>query len=288
MMRSHLAASRRPRRTPLLALCALSALGAAAVGTGAVANASAPPQPPVTVLDAGDGEPVTIPPPYAVGQAATSSTSFTVDVDIDGEQQSTTLQLDLGLSVAELTADGGAVVNSTINGLHSDAGSLGTVDDVVGVTIAQTVSASGQTLSSELVDDGQLTAAQREGAATVMESVNSTTFAFPETPIAVGATWETQQSVDASGIAIPATYHFRLRSVDAEHYTVDVTFDAAIDTDVGGAHVSGTIDGKGTIEGSVDNPLLVDYRMQEVADLSSDDGTSLHMQIVIAATATPA
>ena len=121
-----------------------------------------------------------------------------------------------------------------------------------------------------------------------MESINSTSFAFPDTPIAVGATWEAQQSVDASGISIPATYRFHLRAVDADHYTVDVTFDADIDTDVSGTHVSGTIDGKGTIRGALDNPLLVDYRLQEVADLTSDDGTSLHMQIVVDAAATPA
>jgi len=243
----------------------------------------------VSLLEAGEGETITLPVPYAVGQSASTSATFDTSLDLSGAGTDETItfafRLDLTSTVTEVDEDGGSVVTSTIDGVEWIERAEGVDDsiaeDVAGVTYAESFDVSGVSESRELVDDDELTADQRPAAEEFIGQ-SSVAFSFPGEPVAAGATWTSDTTVESNGMEFPATYQYELVSLDAESYVIDVTYDSPVDTEVDGTDVSGQISGSGTITGAIDNPLEVDFELEQDASISAaDGGESMDMQMTI-------
>ena len=244
----------------------------------------------VSVFDAGEGATIELPVPYEVGQSASMSATFDASIDVSGggidETVAFAFRLDLTATVAEVTDDGGSVVNSTIDGAEWIEQPEGIADDLigdlVGLTYAETYDASGSPQSRELINDEGLSAEERQAAEELITQSESVAFGFPAEPVAVGATWTSEATVNSNGVEIPATYQYELVRLDDESFTIEVTYDSPVDTEVGGADVSGRISGSGTITGATDNPLELAYEFVQDATISAQqDGQAIDMQMSI-------
>lgn len=224
------------------------------------------------------GDTITLPVAYEVGQTASTSTTFGLSLDVNDESFVVTLLLDLSSTVAELTDDGGAVVHNTIDGVDvvdaPDDFDDATLADAVGVSYAETFDGTGKSRSTELLDEGDLTASQREAAQGLLGESTSVSFGFPEEPVAVGDTWTTDETLDTNGIKIPVTYELRLTALDTESYTIALRYDTDVDESVDGMDVTGRVRGTGTITGAVDNPLEVSYSVTQDAQMQAGEGES--------------
>lgn len=268
---------------------ALALMGTAALASGC-GEADADAATVISVLGAGEGETIELPVAYEAGQTASSSATFDTSIDISGggtdETVSFAFRLDLTATVAEVDEDGGAVVNSTIDGAEWIEQPDGLEDDLVanlvGLTYAETYDASGATESRELVDDEGLSEDQRQAADEFLGQSESVAFAFPDDPVAVGATWTSEATVNSNGVEIPATYQYELVALDDESFTIELTYDSPVDTEVDGTDVSGRINGSGTITGAVDNPLELAYEFVQDASISAQQGgQSVDMQMSV-------
>jgi hypothetical protein len=272
----------------LIALAGAGSLASACGGDSAGATDSATV---VSVLDAGEGDSIVLPVPYQVGQSASTTNTFDTTIDLSGggmdENVTLAFQLDLTSMVTAVDDDGGSVVDSTIEGLEwieqPDGFDVGAAEDLVGVMYSETYDSSGAATSRELIDADALTAEQRQAADEFLMQAESVAFGFPGGPVAPGATWTSDTSVNSSGVELPVTYHYELVSLDAGSYTIEVTYDSQVDTSVDGTDLAGEISGRGTITGAVDNPLALSFSFEQDVDISAGDGgQSLDMQMALA------
>jgi len=211
-----------------------------------------------------------LPAPAAVGQAA--DVSIALDGSIDGSPAAGSVSIRLAMSreVSAVAPDGGYDTISTIADLdvgQAPAGfDSGGLDALVGVSIAQSFSVTGEPVTAgSAVGGGD---GQSVHFADLIGWVGAISIGFPGGPVAVGASWTSAGRAGGfGGIAVPVTYQCRLASVDNGVYALEISYASnfsASGTALG--DVSGTIAGWGTITGSLGNPLVVSGSVNQSID----------------------
>lgn len=277
----------RRRRRPLarLAVPAVAVLGTLAAAGTAQAGSDEPGEPEPTLLDAGDGETIELPVPYAVGQAAVIDSTFATEMKVAGVEIDFTLNLVLDSQVTELTAEGGALIESLIADVAATSADpsldLSSIEDVAGLSYVETYSPEGVVLDTELLGLESLSPEQRSAAQELLASSQSVDLEFPKGAVGVGARWDADTMFESQGLSIPVTYHYELVALDAATYTVEISYDADVDTTIQGAHVSGTVSGRGTIVGDRENPLMSTVDVTQDLEMTMAGQGTITMRIEV-------
>ena len=75
-------------------------------------------------------------------------------------------------------------------------------------------------------------------------------------------------------------YTYELTGLTAEGYTISLSYDAAIDDEISGADVTGSVSGTGTIVGSRTNALAMSVTVDQNVDMEFD-GDEIHFAITV-------
>ena len=268
----------RRRRRPRVA-AALAGLSVAVAGvSGATDVAGAAPA----------DDTIELPLPYEVGQEASFVGTFTtaVDATVSGDSQTFALTMALGYdsTVTEVGDDGSAVVRSTFTSAEvlegADDIDTSSIDDLVGVSYEEDYDADGTVTDRRVVDEESLTDEQVAAAEDFLTQEATTAVVFPDHPVAVGDTWTDETTIESQGVSIPATYTYELVDLSEQGYTISLSYDAAIDAEVAGSDVTGSVSGKGTIEGSRSNSLAMSVTVDQDVDMEFD-GDEIHFGITV-------
>jgi len=288
----------RTFRAPALALT-FGALSLSLASCGDDEGAEVTPGP-VAVEDAGaeDGR-VELPGSAEVGQTGSSAATIDMRLGIEGgggaEEVPVSVRLDYDAEVVEADT-AGYVVENTFTGaevLDAPAGAdFSVLEDLVGVRYRELFNPDGTSDDTELVDEDQLTSAQREAYEQFGSQVESTAFDFPDEPVGVGARWTSVSTVEQQGFDLTVTYHYELTALEGDRYTVEISYDEDIDDtfSVEGqdADVTGSLEGGGTTTGIVGNPLAFETSLEQDLEMDIEaDGQSLSMTMSVAVTVEP-
>jgi hypothetical protein len=234
----------------------------------------------VTLDDAGAEEGrVQLPGSAEVGASGAASALVAIAVAVDGEEVPVELRLDYEGEVIDADDTGYTLETTFTDGEVIDAppgaeADLGTVTDIVGVTYRQRYDADGVAEDAELVDPDSLTAAQRSAYDEFGSQLDSASFDFPAEPVGEGATWRSVSEVSSQGLEIELTYHYELQALSGDEYTIAISYDEDIDTEVEGADVTGSVRGGGTMSGTIGNPMSQATSIEQDFDISLDQGGS--------------
>lgn len=218
-------------------------------------------------------EPIRLPAPAAVGQAARTETA--IQTTIDGGPVS--LLLATSSSVTDVNNDGSYVARSVIDSVavtnapaSADISTWG-FSRLEGVSFDQAYASTGTPLGggSRSFDAQSL----------VLDSVAMTSFGFPVEPVVVGDSWNVDGRIGSDGVDFTVTYQCRLVAVVGSTYTVDVSYAETFSADVDGGIAEGTISGTGTLSGLLDNPLAVWGELNQTIDgVTTINGTATPMR----------
>jgi hypothetical protein len=284
--------TRTPARRALAALTALTALTALAACGGdddvEVRDGG------VTLDDAGaEAGRVQLPGPAVVGASGSASAAVAIAVSVDGQEIPVELRLDFDGEVVEAD-DTGYTLETTFTGgevIDAPAGAeadLATVTDIVGVTYRQRYDADGSAQDAVLVDPDALTAAQRSAYDEFGSQLDSAAFDFPDEPVGEGATWRSVSEVSSQGLEVAVTYQYELQALSGDEYTIAISYDEDIDTEVQGADVTGSLRGGGTTTATIGNPMSQATSMEQDFDVSFDqDGSTTDLTMRIGIDVTP-
>jgi hypothetical protein len=242
---------------------------------------------------------VELPGAAEVGQTGSSSATVAIALRIEGggldEEVPVTLRLDYDAEVIEADT-AGYVVENEFTGAEildgPDGADFSTLEDLVGVRYRETFNPDGTSDDTELVDEGDLTDAQREAYEQFGSQVESTTFDYPDEPVGVGATWTSVSNVQQQGFDLDVTYHYELTALEGDRYTIEISYDEDIDdtfsADGTEADVTGTLTGGGSTTGTIGNPLAVETSLEQDLDMRVEaDGESLDMAMQITVAVEP-
>lgn len=206
------------------------------------------------------------------GQAA--QVSVMVDSDISGGSTTGPLSFDLGVSreVAGVDAATGAYsTRSVIGDVAVSQAPVGfdvsVLESVRGMSTLQQFDATGTPLDRGAVENA-VSAEQTDGGRRLLRMMAVTTVGYPSEPVAIGASWSSSgAAADANGISIDVVYQCRLVAVEGRAFTIEVSFaqDFSIADPVHG-QIDGTISGQGTLQGSLDNVLVVNGAIYQTVD----------------------
>lgn len=215
---------------------------------------------------------VQLPAPPAVGQ--TAQLSVTVDSEIAGSTTSGPLSLDLGVSreVAGVDPGSGAystrsVIGDIAVGQAPPGFDVSVLESVRTMSVLQQFDATGTPLDSGVAENAA-SAEQNDGGRRLLRLMAVTTVGYPSEPVAVGASWSsTGAASDTSGISVDVVYQCRLVAVEGRTFTIEVSFaqNFSIADPVHG-QIDATISGQGTLQGSLDNVLVVNGSINQTVD----------------------
>jgi hypothetical protein len=213
-------------------------------------------------------QPVQLPAPAAVGQAALSQS--VIQTTIDGGE--VTLQLVTSSQVTSVAANGSYTATSIIEAVdvtNAPASANVTswnVNDLVGSSFDRTFAASG----------APLTAPTRSATAqsVILDSVSMVSLGFPAAPVAVGDSWTVDGRIVSHEMTFDVTYQCRLAAVADGTYSVDVSYAQGFNASFDGVTAEGTISGTGTLSGSLANPLMLWGALNQTIDGVRTTGTS--------------
>ena len=236
-----------------------------------------------------------------VGQTGSASVMVDLSLKLSGagvdQEVPVTLRIDYDSEVVEADDDG-YTTESEITGSEvlaapdgADADDLG-IEDLVGVKFREGFTADGTGGDLELVNDDELTDAQRSAFDDFSGDLETTSFDYPNEPVGVGATWTSVTGVESEGFDVDVTYHYELTAIDGDEYAIDISYDEDIDQHVDAdgvdADVKGTLNGGGTSTGSVSNPLATAASITQDFDVSFDsDDQSMTMVMKVAVQVAP-
>jgi hypothetical protein len=256
---------------------------------GAACSQDASAETVTSVLDTGDtGDALTLPPAPRVGQTASGSLTMELDVAISASGQDVEVDMrfvgDLTTDVVDVNDDGGYTLRSTFHDVTVESSEPAVVREMEraipdGLTYEETYDESGQRVSSEVVDAG-LTDAERDAVEEFVSQAESATLYAPGAPVGLGAAWTATTTLASGGGTLQMAVRNELSSLTDSDYVVDMTIDSAVDTEIDGEHLTGSIGGGGQLSGSRDNPLVMAGDM--VIDLQmSGGGMSMTMDLII-------
>ena len=205
-------------------------------------------------------QPVQLPAPATLGQAARSEAIIQTTID-DGE---VTLQLVTSTSVTRVAGDGSYTAHSIIEAVEvtnapasANVNSWG-FDALEGSSFDRTFAASGAPLN----------APNRSAAAqsVILDSVSMVSLGFPATPVGVGDAWTVDGRIVSHGMTFDVTYQCRLAAVADGAFSVDVSYAEGFSASADGVTAEGTISGTGTLSGSLANPLVLWGALNQTID----------------------
>lgn len=213
-----------------------------------------------------------LPAPAVVGQ--TAQLSVMVDSDIALAATSGPLSLDIGVAreVAGVdTAAGTYSTRSVISDIalsQAPAGfDVSVLESVRNTSVVQQFDTTGTPLGPAAIENSASTE-QSDGGRRLLRLMGVTTLGYPSEPVAVGASWSsTGTAADTSGIIVDVVYQCRLVAVEGQTFTVEVSFaqDFSI-ADPAHGQIDATISGQGTLQGSLDNVLIVSGAINQTVD----------------------
>lgn len=243
----------------------------------------------VVVEGTGVGESYDLPAAFAVGQTASTSATLRSTVGFSGadddDEQSVVVEVAFRSEVVEVLDDGGAVVESAFESAAVTEQPSGgefdddAIEDLTGVRYRETYAADGSVTETELVDEDELSGAQRQAAEDLIGQASSNSISFPDEPVGVGATWTSDSTLVSQGVEIVVTDRYELLSVDDGVYTISVDYGTPIDDEVSGTRVTGSIEATGTIRGDVANPLALSTTITQVVEMTAEDQGTLRMTV---------
>lgn len=230
-----------------------------AVGVGpALPSAAADDRP--TPADHALAEPVELPAPAAVGQAALTETA--IQTTIGGGPVS--LVFTMSSAVTDVNNDGSYVARSVIDSVavtnapaSADVSAWG-FDRLQGVSFDQRYASTGTPIASQSgVVDAQ---------SMLRDSVGIASVGFPTEPVTIGDSWQVEGRIRSQSLVVPVTYQCRLVSVVDHTYVLDVSYAQNFSAAVADGVAEGTISGTGTLSGSLANPLVVSGGLNQTID----------------------
>ncbi|WP_162942331.1 hypothetical protein [Desertimonas flava] len=240
----------------------------AVVAGPALATAAAAPDPARHV----DSATIQLPAAPAVGQ--TARLAVMVDSEIVGSTTAGPLSVDLGVSreVTGVDANTGAystrsVMEDIAVGQAPPGFDVSVLESVRSMSVLQQFDATGAPLGPGVAENA-VSDEQSDGGRRLMRLMAVTTVGYPSEPVAVGASWSSSGTAsDTSGISVDVVYQCRLVAVEGRTFTIEVSFaqDFSIADPLHG-QIDATISGQGTLQGSLDNVLLVSGAITQTVD----------------------
>lgn len=264
-------------------MCGLAAAGIAAGTAGA---ASEPPTSQASSAAAA-GDEIQFPIAYEVGQTATQTGRFTTEIGGSmlggGEPVTVDFELAMTTEVVEVNDDGGGTLQLTFDStevVDASAGiDLSPLEELVGVSYSQEFEADGELGDIELVDEDQLTDAQRDAFDEFGSQAQAAAITFPEEAVSVGATWSDETEIESEGVEIPMTFEYELVALDAETYTLEMTASSDFSDEIDGTDVDGEVLATGTVVGRRDNPLAISVTQSQEITMAADGQGSLELNV---------
>jgi len=236
-------------------MAAISAVGVGPALPSAAADDDRP-----TPADHALAEPVELPAPAAVGQAALTETA--IQTTIGGGPVS--LVFTMSSAVTDVDNDGSYVARSVIDSVavtnapaSADVSAWG-FDRLQGVSFDQRYASTGTPIASQsgVVDAQSL----------LRDSVGIVSVGFPTEPVTIGDSWQVEGRIRSESLVVPVTYQCRLVSVVDDTYVLDVSYAQNFSAAVANGVAEGTISGTGTLGGSLANPLVVSGGLNQTID----------------------
>lgn len=255
---------------------------------GAACSEDASAETVTTVLETGEGDPISLPPAPSVGQSASGPITMSLDIAVSAGGQNVEVDLqftgDVSTEVVEVSEDGSYTVRTTYDDVEIESSEPQVVTEMEravpdGLTYEETYDESGQRRSSEVVDTG-LTEDERDAAAEFVSQAESGTLYAPGVPVGLGATWTATTTLSSGGGLIEMGVRNELTSLTASDYVVAMTIDSDVDTEIEGEHLTGSIGGRGNVTGSRANALAVAGGMTLDMEISGG-GMSMTMDMDI-------
>jgi hypothetical protein len=276
--------SHRLALASLLIGASLATLSGSAVASGD--------EPPGAVVETTGDAATAIPLPPAPTVDARAQTVTDIGVGIAAGSSTLAFAVRLVSSVGiDVVAPGGYATTSTFDQvLFTSSGDRidpAAFDVLTGMTFRQTFASNGRLTAVEPVGPGVPTNEQLLAFSSVTGNLQGSQTIYPDDAVGVGARWTVEQAVSGESFPVTADYHYELTAIEDGRYTVSVSYTAAFDTVVDGVATTGTVSGLGSINGAVDDPLDVSYRLGQTTD-GVAGANAIHVEVTVAVVSTRA
>ena len=111
-----------------------------------------------------------------------------------------------------------------------------------------------------------MTPEQQQSGRALVDAVSMISVGFPPEPVSAGSAWTTDGTVGSHGVRHPGHLPLPPDRLDASTYTMEVSYTQAFSQPSDAGAIEATIAGRGTIAGSVSNPLIVSATLHQTID----------------------
>lgn len=262
-------------------------IGASVATLSAGAAVASGDEPPGAVVET-TGDPasaITLPPARAVGARAQTVTDIGVGIAAGSSTIAFAVRLVSSVGVDEVAPDGGYATSSTFDQVLLTSGAdridPTAFDVLTGMTVRETFASDGRLTAVEPVGPDAPTNEQLVAFASVTGNLKGSQTIYPDEAVGVGARWTVEQAVSGDSFPVTADYHYELTAVEDGRYTVSVSYHEAFDTIVDGVATTGTVSALGSINGAVNDPLDVSYRLGQTTD-GIAGANAIHVEVTVA------
>jgi hypothetical protein len=272
-------------------LALASMLIGASLATLSGSAAASGDEPPGAVVET-TGDPataITLPPAPPVDARAQTVTDIGVGIAAGSSTLAFAVRLVSSVGIDDVTADGGYATTSTFDQVLLTSGAdridPAAFDVLTGMTFRQVFARNGRLTAVEPVGPEVPTNEQMLAFASITGNLKGSQTIYPDEAVGVGARWTVEQAVSGDSFPVTADYHYELTAIADGRYTASVSYTAAFDTVVDGVATTGTVSGLGSINGAVDDPLDVSYRLGQTTD-GIAGANAIHVEVTVAVMST--
>jgi len=278
-------------RSNRLALASLL-IGASLATLSGSAVASGDEPPGAVVESTGDAATaIPLPPAPTVDARAQTVTDIGVGIAVGSSTLAFAVRLVSSVGIDDVAPDGGYAATSAFDQVLFTSGAdridPAAFDVLMGMTFRQTFAGNGRLTAVEPVGPVAPTNEQLLAFSAVTGNLQGSQAIYPDDAVGVGARWTVEQAVSGESFPVAADYHYELTAIEDGRYTVSVSYTSEFDTVVDGVATAGTVSGLGSINGAVDDPLDVSYRLGQTTD-GVVGANAIHVEVTVAVVSTPA
>lgn len=271
--------------------------GAAPGAPAEAAGAAAPPQVTITVQDEGQGAKKLLRYSFKKGQTKsfTMKMNLTMSATMDGQpgQPMPPVEFDFGgksLTV-DVAADGTATRQTTFTTFAPKMPNLppqvaaqmeAEMKGLEGVQITERITARGQVTGVEVNQATVKSPQVQQLLSNLIEGMSNSFLPLPETPVGLGAKWESRSVMFASGVGVTQIGRFKVAAIQGDKLTLDLGIEQLADAKAVPSFDSGpgvqtqlvSMDGKGSGQtvvnlGTLDSNGSVQIETKTVTRVSS-------------------
>lgn len=211
---------------------------------------------PVVVTDAGaEGNRVDLTAGRDVGDRAMQTSTILLELEGAGQEATSEAESTSAVEIVDVAPDGSFSMRSEITGSRTLSGPAG--PDLAGIVVLSEHAPSGALISGQIEDPSAVPSEVQPMVQSLVEGIQGGAV-VPAEPVGEGATWTSVTTVTSSGLEMEMTAEATLTSLTETEAVIDLVLSSTIDDDVMGQHLTGTVNGEGTVTMQLDNPLDMD------------------------------